>query len=176
MKIKVLPRCYFAEIMGTPKEIELLETHRIISMNSSGGTTAMPPFSDLRSKNLLGQTVDDIVWKIRGMTLFNKDHASQIWNFVANSDLPILIHCHAGISRSGAVGEVLNWYLNSFLQQNCDDFAAFYREHPQLEPNPHILTVLLEELDRRLAMKNGSCLVRLKKELEKTKNYPQEGK
>ena len=176
MKIKVLPRSCFAEVMGTLQEIELLETHRIISLNNSSGSSAMPPFSDLHSKNLLCLTVDDIVWKIRGMVLFNQDHASQIWNFVYHGDLPIITHCHAGISRSGAVGEVLNWYFNSYLQQNSNDFTAFYREHPNIEPNPHIRTVLLEELDRRLAMKNGSCLAMLKKELEKTKNYPQEGK
>lgn len=78
MKIKVLPRSYFAEIMGTSKEVELLDTHRIISLNSSSGSAAMPPFSDLHSKNLLYLTVDDIVWKVREMILFNKDHANRI--------------------------------------------------------------------------------------------------
>lgn len=174
MKIKVLPRTYFAEIMGTSKEVELLDTHRVISLNSSSGSAAMPPFSDLRQENLLCITADDIVWTIRGMILFNKNHASQIWDFAGNSDLPILIHCRAGISRSGAVGEVLNWYFNSYLQQNSDDFAAFYREHPNIEPNPHIRSVLLEALERRLDLKNGTCGNLMKSEIEKLKTF-QEG-
>lgn len=174
MKIKVLPRSYFAGITGTAKEFELLETYQIISLNSSGGSTAMPPFSDLRSKNLLCLTVDDIVWKIRGMVLFNKDHANRIWDFIECGELPVIIHCHAGISRSGAVGEVLNWYFNCYLQQNYDDFAAFYREHPNIEPNPHIRSVLFETLEQRLNLKNGSCWDLLKLEIEKRKTF-QEG-
>ena len=174
MKIKVLPRTYFAEIMGTSEEVELLDTHRVISLNSSSGSAAMPPFSDLRQENLLCITADDIVWTIRGMILFNKNHASQIWDFAGNNDLPILIHCRAGISRSGAVGEVLNWYFNSHLQQSCDDFAAFYWEHPNIEPNPHIRSVLLETLERRLDLKNGTCGNLMKSEIEKLKTF-QEG-
>ena len=174
MKIKVLPRCCFAEVMGTPQEIELLKTHRIISLNNSSGSSAMPPFSDLHSKNLLCLTVDDIVWKIRGMVLFNQDHALQIWNFVYHGDLPIITHCHAEISRSGAVGEVLNWYFNSYLQQNSDDFTAFYREHPNIEPNPHIRSVLLEALERRLDLKNGICGNLMKSEFEKRKTLQEE--
>lgn len=88
--------------------------------------------------------------------------------------MPLLIHCRAGVSRSGAVGEVLNWYFNSYLQQNGDDFAAFYQEHPQIEPNPHIRTVLLETLDRRLNLTNGSSWNLLKQEFEKVKSL-QEG-
>lgn len=167
MKIKVLPRSYFAEIMGTPKEIDVLETHRIISLNSSGGSAAMPPFSDLRSPNLLCLTVDDIVWTIRGMVLFNREHAVQIWRFVENCDLPLIVHCRAGISRSGAVGEVLNWYFNSYLQPDADEFAAFYREHPLIESNSYIRKVLLETLDRRLNVKCGTSLDFMKSEIEK---------
>ena len=174
MKIQVFPRSYFAEITGTQKECELLETHRIISLNSSSGSAAMPPFSNLRAENLLCITVDDIVWTIRGMTLFNKDHAGRIWDFAADGKLPLMVHCTAGISRSGAVGEALNWYFNSYLQQSDGDFAAFYREHPDITPNPHIRSVLLDVLDRRLKMKNGSCFDMLKRELEKLKNDQKE--
>lgn len=170
MKIKVVPRDFFAERMGSAEEVELLQNYRIISINTSSGSASMPPFSDLRSENLLCLTADDIVWTIRGMVLFKKDHAESIWNFVEGCTMPLLIHCRAGVSRSGAVGEVLNWYFNSYLQQNGDDFAAFYQEHPQIEPNPHIRTVLLETLDRRLNLTNGSSWNLLKQEFEKVKS------
>ena len=102
MKINVFPRIYFAAHTGTQEETALLRTHRIISLNSSSGSTAMPPFSNLRESNLLCLTVDDIVWTIRGMVLFNMEHAQKIWNFVENNQLPLMVHCNAGISRSGA--------------------------------------------------------------------------
>lgn len=176
MKINVVSRDFFAERMGTVEELELLQNYRIISLNTSRGSAAMPPFSNLRSKNLLCLTVDDIVGKVRGMTLFNHEHAEQIWRFVENCTLPLMVHCRAGISRSGAVGEVLNWYFNSYLQQQADSFAAFYREHPHIEPNPHVRTVLLENLDQRLNLSKGSSWKSLKQDVEKLKASPEGGK
>lgn len=170
MKIKVVPRCYFVECMGTPDELELLKTHRIISLNSSGGASAMPPFSNMRRDNLLCITVDDIVRASRGMVLFNRDHAVKILEFADGSRLPLIVHCNAGISRSGAVGEVLNWYFNCYLQRNPGEFAAFYVEHPQIVPNLHIKAVLLEVLDIREELPKGSCSCMMNQETESMKN------
>lgn len=167
MKINVFPRSYFAARTGTPEEKELLRTHRIISLNSSSGSTAMPPFSNLHESNLLYLTVDDIVWTIRGMVLFNMEHAQKIWNFVENNQLPLMIHCNAGISRSGAVGEVLNWYFNSHIQQNPEDFQTFYSVHPQIVPNSHIKTVLFRYLEEKSGLSAGTLLRRLDVEKEK---------
>lgn len=176
MKIKVVSRDFFAERMGSAEELELLQNYRIISLNSSSGSYAMPPFSNLKSQNLLCLTVDDILGKIRGLVLFDKKHANKILSFVKGSKLPLIIHCRAGISRSGAVGEVLNWYFNSYLQQNVDDFIAFYQEHLQIDPNPYIRKVLLETFDRHLNLKDGSCWNLLEYEIEKIGNMMEDKK
>ena len=167
MKIQVFPRTYFAERTGTPEEAELLRTHRIISLNSSSGSTAMAPFSNLRAENLLCLAVDDIVWTIRGMVLFNMEHARKILGFVEDSPLPIMVHCNAGISRSGAVGEVLNWYFNCHIQQKQEEFQNFYRNHPQIEPNSHIRTVLLRCFEEKYGLSAGTFLCRLNVEKER---------
>ena len=78
-----------------------------------------------------------------------------------------MIHCNAGISRSGAVGEVLNWYFNSHIQQNPEDFQTFYSVHPQIVPNSHIKTVLFRYLEEKSGLSAGTLLRHLDVEKEK---------
>ncbi len=49
---------------------------------------------------------DDIDQEIEGLTMFSKDHAKQIIDFVRNnrSAETLLVHCYGGESRSRAVG------------------------------------------------------------------------
>lgn len=71
--------------------------------------------------------------------LFSAVHAQQILDFVASSDSsPIFVHCAAGISRSGAVGEFLCRYFNL-------DSSAFHKQNPHIRPNPHVLSVLMQQ-------------------------------
>jgi predicted protein tyrosine phosphatase len=72
--------------------------------------------------------------------LFNKDHARQIISFVNNLKEidTLVIHCHAGVSRSGAVGVFLAKYLNV-------DFEKFKEENKNISPNEYILDLLMEE-------------------------------
>ena len=46
-----------------------------------------------------------------------------------------IIHCHAGISRSGATGVFVNELFNNSENE-------FYIKHPQVKPNYHILDLL----------------------------------
>ena len=46
MKIRVLSRIFFEKIKGTAEEDRLLESYRIISINSSRGDDSLPPFSE----------------------------------------------------------------------------------------------------------------------------------
>lgn len=66
-------------------------------------------------KDILSLTFDDITFDIDGYTLFNKKLAKKIKDFVdtyKDNTFHFVIHCTAGISRSGAVGCVLAKYLN----------------------------------------------------------------
>lgn len=69
--------------------------------------------------------------------LFNENHAKQIIKFlgILKIETTLLIHCAAGISRSGAVGLFASRYLN------IDD-KNFRKLNPNVCPNPHVLDIL----------------------------------
>ena len=154
MKIRVLPRKFFEKLKGTPTEVELLENAKIISINSSWGFDDTPPFSEelLNHPHLLTLTFDDICNEPEtpedqgNAILFNKDMALAIMRFVDDGKLPLLVHCTAGISRSGAVGEVLNWYFNRYLENNTADNEDFVQNNRQILPNTIVRRIMLEVL------------------------------
>ncbi len=84
--------------------------------------------------------------------LFNKKKALEIKDFVKKTmaqNRNLFVHCHAGVSRSGAIGVVLNGYANKFLQDNPDDFYWFLNSsfYPRLVPNMRVATLLMRELE-----------------------------
>lgn len=46
-----------------------------------------------------------------------------------------IVHCSAGISRSGAVGTFINDYFGL-------DYSTFRKTNPQVQPNPFVLRTL----------------------------------
>lgn len=154
MKIKVLPRIFFEKVKGTSTEAELLANSKIISINSSWGFDDTPPFSEelLNHPHLLTLTFDDICNEpetpedLGNAVLFNENMAQQIMRFVDDGKLPLLVHCTAGISCSGAVGEVLNWYFNRYLERNTQDDEDFTQNNRQIQPNTIVRRIMLEEL------------------------------
>ena len=56
------------------------------------------------------------------------------------------IHCDAGISRSGAVGYILNEYFNKYLIDNKEDYKFFEMNNSQIMPNPLVVRLLKKEL------------------------------
>ena len=154
MKIRVLPRAFFEKVKGTPTEVELLEKSKIISINSSWGFDDTPPFSErfLTHTHLLTLTFDDLCNEpetpedLGNSILFNEDMAHAIMCFVDDGKFPLLVHCTAGISRSGAVGEVLNWYFNRYLETNTADDEDFVKNNRQIQPNTIVRRIMLEEL------------------------------
>ena len=154
MKIRVLPRAFFEKVKGTPTEANLLEKSKIISINSSWGWDDVPPFSEsfLKHPHLLTLTFDDICNEpetpedLGNAILFNEDMAHAIMRFVDDGKLALLVHCTAGISRSGAVGEVLNWYFNRYLETNTADDEDFVENNRQILPNTIVRRIMLEVL------------------------------
>ena len=154
MKIRVLPRAFFEKVKGTPTEVELLEKSKIISINSSGGFDDTPPFSEsfLQHPHLLTLTFDDICNEpetpedLGNGILFDANMAHSIMRFVDDGKLPLMVHCTAGISRSGAVGEVLNWYFNRYLETNTADDEDFELNNRQIQPNTIVRRIMLKVL------------------------------
>ena len=154
MKIRVLSRIFFEKVKGTPTEVELLEKAKIISINSSWGFDDMPPFSEsfLQHPHLLTLTFDDICNEpetpedLGNAIVFDENMAHAIMRFVDDCQLLLLVHCTAGISRSGAVGEVLNWYFNRYLESNTADDEDFVQNNRQIQPNTIVRRIMLKVL------------------------------
>ena len=151
MKISVKARTFFEARMGGKRERELFRTRRIISINNIGFPSEPPPFSEpfLTAENLLVLYFDDVD---EGPNAMTPAQARAIADFACSDDpRPIIVHCSAGISRSGAVGSVLNWYFNRYLEDDPAAYRRFELTHPDLIPNAHVRRLLLAELRRRHA-------------------------
>lgn len=85
-----------------------------------------------------GKDINGVPYK-----LFDNDQAKKIVDFVDiiqnnEKDCSLVAHCHAGISRSGAVGEFVCHYCNL-------DYSKFRAEHPHIMPNPTVLSLLKKQ-------------------------------
>ena len=154
MKIRVLPRIFFEKIKGTAEEDRLLESYRIISINSSWGDDSLPPFSERNRnhRNLLCLTFDDVCNEPDpedhdDCVLFSTRQAEAVMRFADDGSMPMLIHCTAGISRSGAVGEILDWYFNRYIADNPADHLFFTQNNRQILANPLVRKVFLDYLN-----------------------------
>lgn len=77
--------------------------------------------------------------------LFSENDARRIKDFTdsrLDPEKKLIVHCDAGISRSGAVGLCLNDYLNNYIESHYRHLAAFLRDNPYIVPNPYISRVL----------------------------------
>lgn len=81
--------------------------------------------------------------------LFNTDHANAILDFIANlkDETTLLVHCAAGISRSGAVGLFCCHYWNL-------DIRDYYKRNPDVDPNTYIFDILQKTYKERKEMSN----------------------
>ena len=155
MKIDILPRSYFEGRIGSDEIAQLLKTHKVISIQSSSGYDSEPPFAKwhMESKNLLCLVFDDYfgipedpVERSR-VALFTPEHADRIMRFVDDGSMPLAVHCTQGVSRSGAVGYVLDRYFNSVLANNERDYEYFMARNPFIMPNPNVVEVFLKYLE-----------------------------
>ena len=149
MKIDVVSRQYFELRKGTPEEKEILATHRVISIQTSNGYDTDPPFSPelLTSPNLLCMVFDDTVEN--SGRLFTEEDAKAIFDFVCDDSLPVIVHCTAGIARSGAVGDVLDVYYNRY-RNNDKDHWYFLLKNSLIRPNTTVHRLMMRELYARI--------------------------
>ena len=176
MQITVKARTFFEVARGSERERYFFRTSRIISINNVSFPAEPPPFSEefLHAENLLVLYFDDVD---EGPNAMTEEQAKQIVDFVCIDDpRPIIVHCTAGISRSGAVGEVLNWYFNRYLEEDQGDYLMFQVMHRDLVPNAHVRRILLTELQRDheklMAMIQN---IRLRWEVQKGGNASSQG-
>jgi predicted protein tyrosine phosphatase len=81
----------------------------------------------------------DVVARSNGYSTipFNRSHGDALIDFIQrNKDAKVcIVHCTAGISRSGAVGT----FINDFMEQ---DYYEFLQDNPHILHNSHILSML----------------------------------
>lgn len=157
MKILVVPRFFVErELIKNP------EWHfgkNVISIFSNNDVSPLPDrfnvlkleFDDVSERDM-GGWAEGITWTDNrdNLIFFNQRHASMIKEFINNikpdTDKTLFIHCDAGVSRSGAVGMVLNEYFNKYLVDNKKDYDQFTKNNPHILPNPLVTRILKEEL------------------------------
>ncbi len=103
----------------------------------------------VNQKNVLKLQFDDAVADSAGnLILFNEEMAKQIVAFIADIDKSreLFINCAAGVSRSGAVGEVLNEYFNKYLENNAPDDYYFTLYNRQIQGNSLVRRLLRKAL------------------------------
>ena len=155
MKIIVFPRKYFLDIKGSPFEKELFRSNNIISIiTPPHPPTNFPdegvPFSECY-KNLGTVCVlkfhDANVQSDDSVVLFNHDDAKRIWEFVQQTKQNgknYIVHCTAGLSRSQAVGYVLNEYFNGKLSSSPNPID--YKEYERCYANCRRMNSLVKKL------------------------------
>lgn len=152
MKIIVLSRALFNEYLTrkgvTLDNVEQQEKIFFISIHNQEDT--VPPFFASDKSNVINLTFSDLeedkelpVIGENRTELFKamtSEQASALYKFIkANKDKEaVLIHCTAGVARSGAVGVFINDFMGG-------DYLEFKRNNPHIQPNPHVYNLLRKE-------------------------------
>jgi predicted protein tyrosine phosphatase len=93
------------------------------------------------SENIINLHFADIPYPIKGHIHFDETHAMKVktlLNRIKNTPGEsgrLYINCHAGVSRSGALGTYAREYLDM-------DYQEFKNMNPHIVPNRHVLKVL----------------------------------
>ena len=136
----------------TNENVESFNKFMFISVTDTLGFAEDPYFKENKS-NVLNLFFDDVEdddgdWEgmnIAGQTKsFTEEQATQIFDFIEkNKDKEFcIIHCYAGISRSGAVGAFVNDYFGGH-------YMDFIKANPQVQPNPKVTRLLNREWRKR---------------------------
>lgn len=118
-------------------------------------TVQYPVLKFYRQDNVLSLQFDDVesdddpeLLSKYQYVVFNEEMAKEIHAFIDKIDRskPLIINCFAGVSRSGAVGMVLNEYFNRYLENNEWDYDTFFIQNRQIIPNATVSRILKYEL------------------------------
>lgn len=145
MNVFITSKTAFDELMEqrgiTNENVESYTKTFFISINDCFGTDEIPYFSN--KKNVMVLFFDDVekdIIESNGSCVaraFTSEQAEQLLRFIKNNSdkESCIIHCAAGISRSGAVGTFVNDYFHG-------DFHKFQKQNPHILPNGLVLRLL----------------------------------
>ena len=148
MRIRIFARSFFEARQGGARETYWFRHYRIVSINSII-LPEMPPFTQSYwdCRNLLILFFDD--HEQESDNAFSMSDAEKVLAFALQPDpRPILIHCTAGESRSGAVG----LFLNKIINRDCpEDSQRFFHDYPWIYEKANQL--VLRRLEEAYAQK-----------------------
>ncbi len=162
MEILVTSKRGFDSLMKThnitDENVESRSDTFFISINSTlpvpqSGEEDEPPYFSQNYANVLVQRFDDLEEDIyRDGKLYAKaftsEQATEMVKFILKNQhrKKCVVHCAAGVSRSGAVGTFINDYYGESLE-------VFKKINPHIHPNVHVKVLLgkaLYEIDRNM--------------------------
>lgn len=149
MKVYVLSKQQFDKLMRSKGvhsgNVETYTKYFFISINDTSGTTEVPYFENKSNVKILyfDDVETDLNIPILGTSTietkkaFTEQQATELIQYLdANKDKETcFVHCAAGISRSGAVGEFVNDYFGG-------DYFEFKKNNPLTKPNGLVLRIL----------------------------------
>jgi len=142
-KILILSRNEIINYINTYNDLSNIA---FISINDTTGPYSESPLKDINNISKLILHFDDVIEDnqqspttgISHTHSFRSDQAKQIIQFIEdNKNKNYIIHCVAGISRSGAVGTFISNYLDNV------DYDFFKKYNTRIAPNIFILSTLI---------------------------------
>lgn len=163
MKILILNKAKFNQFMEynmiTDDNVETKDA-MFISINSPfngellfGAQTTVESYFKRQHSNVMimhfGDYGEEFVLRntYKGPTgLFNQFKAKKLYEFIKrNKDKSMaIVHCGAGISRSGAVGT----FIYDLYGRDTMTWEEFKRKNPQISPNEYVLKLLYNEANK----------------------------
>ncbi len=147
MKVLAIWKTKFDNLMVslniTNDNVEKVPHTFFISINDSIGTDEVPYFENKENVLVLffDDVEEDIAVMVQGNVQFAKaftfEQAKQVIEFIEKhkDKQSCIVHCSAGISRSGAIAEFVNDFFGG-------DYFEFKKANPRLYPNGHVLRTL----------------------------------
>lgn len=150
MKVLVVCRNYVKGLFK--KYPEFQKNNYIISIYSSEKVNKNESYSPIPDdKNILKLQFDDVTELVKDESYihFNSDMAKKVVEFIKNikdDGKNFYVHCDAGVSRSGAVGYMLNEWFNKYIDRKNDDIEFFVKNNLHIMPNPLVIKLLKSEM------------------------------
>ena len=139
MKITVLSKKDFDNLMAynniTNDNVEDIKDVFFISIHYTGTDSSTYYFEN--KSNVKVMVFDDCSFKHNHEVPMTEEQAIELLDFIDEhvDKEECIVHCAAGISRSGAVGTFICDYTDT-------DFNVFIQNNPQIHPNPLVLNLL----------------------------------
>ncbi len=148
VKIYVFPKVQFQEVLDrnniNDDSVDAIINYAFICINDSEGSYYHTPLFTQSHHNVLNLFFDDVKNDLEisptnsGKTrAFTEEDAKRVVKFLDNNKnvKVLLVHCAAGISRSGAIGQFALDYLNG-------DKEYFKINNKHILPNAEVLRIL----------------------------------